>query len=105
MTKTIVNDPYNFIKSSKVVMNRSNISDHMRKDYNPHSCVVGMLYFFFWVFQFSETVQHNDKFDEFQLGFVKHGTESQGRCQIAFQASPVSSLIVNLVIPFNGRIA
>ena len=55
--------------------------------------------------QFSETVQHHDKLDEFQLGFVKHGTESQGSCQIAFQAYPVSSFIVELVIPFNGMIA
>ena len=55
--------------------------------------------------QFGETVQHHDKLDEFQLGFVKRGAESQGSCQIEFQASPVSSLIVDLMIPFNGMIA
>ena len=55
--------------------------------------------------QFGETVKHNDKLDEFKLGFVKHGTESQGSCQITFQAYPVSSLIVDLVGPFNGMIA
>ena len=27
--------------------------------------------------QFSETVQHHDKLYEFQLGFVKHGAESE----------------------------
>ena len=32
--------------------------------------------------QFSETVKHHDKLDEFYLGFVIHGTESQGSCQI-----------------------
>ena len=41
--------------------------------------------------QFSETVKHHDKLDEFKLGFVKHGTESQGSCHITFQAPPVSS--------------
>ena len=68
-----------------------------------HGCFISFLGVSFLLF--SETVQHHDKLDEFQLGFVKHGTESQGSCQIAFQAYPVSSLIVELVIPFNGMIA
>ena len=55
--------------------------------------------------QFSETVKHHDKLDEFYLGFVIHGTESQGSCQITIQASPVSYLIVDYMIPFDGVIA
>ena len=46
--------------------------------------------------QFNETVQQHDKLDDFQLGFAKHATEYQGSCQIAFQESPLSSLIVDL---------
>ena len=66
------------------------------------------LFISFWgvsYVQFSETVQHYDRIDKFQLGFVKHGTEYQRSCQIAFQASTVSSLIVDLVIPYNGMTA
>ena len=56
--------------------------------------------------QYIETVHHlHDKLIEFHLGFVKHGSEYQGSCQIAFQTSPVSSPIVDLVIPYNGMIA
>ena len=55
--------------------------------------------------QFGETVQHHDKLEEFQLGFVKHGADFQGSCQIEFQASPVYSLIVDRVTPFNGMTA
>ena len=54
--------------------------------------------------QFSETVQHHDKLDEFQLGFVKHGTECQVSCRIEFQVSSVSSLVVDLVVPKSGII-
>ena len=36
---------------------------------------------------------------------VKQGADFQGSCQIEFQASPASSLIVDHVIPFNGMIA
>ena len=88
-------------------MNWSYISDHMKKVQNPCCHVAGMPYFFLGVSycQFSETVQHHDKLDNFQLGFVKISTESLGCRQIAFQASPVSSLIVDLVIPVNGMIA
>ena len=72
-------------------MNPFNISDLMRKVHNHRSCVAGMFFSFLGVFnvQFSATVQHHDKHYEFQLGFVKHGTESQGSCQSAFQATSI----------------
>ena len=87
-------------------MNWSNIIDHARKVHIPCSCVAGMLYFFLRVsyVQFIQTVQHHYKLNDLQFGFIKHDTESQGSCQIAFQASPVYYLIVDLVIPFNGMI-
>ena len=64
---------------------------------NSDSCVAGIISFggVFYV-HFSEAVQYHDKLEEFQLGLVKHGTEYQGSCRIAFQASPVSFLIVDL---------
>ena len=55
--------------------------------------------------QCSETVQHHDKLDEFQVGFAKPDTKSQLSFQIVFRAYPVSFLIFDLVIPFNGMIA
>ena len=49
---------------------------------------------------FLETVDHDDT-----LAFVEHGTKSLGGCQIALQASPLSSIILDIVIPFIGKIS
>ena len=48
---------------------------------------------FLWVFVLFclvKPLHHHNKVNEFQLAFVEDGTETQGSCQIAPQASPVS---------------
>ena len=49
---------------------------------------------------FNEIVHHQDK-----LAFLDHGFKSLGSCHFALQASPVSFIILDLLIPFQSKIA